>query len=972
MASIPPDDSTRILESPSVGAFSIHIPGVAWIVETGRLDLFVIRVAEKEFEGARRHFISIEAGQAVFGMSSGSSGFEFGLLASPTPGTRFHCSPLEDLRTSGSRFDGTDDSSTLLENWISSLTRASGKTLFPNDVVELSPGEVLEVTGQARPFVSAGGLLWVQQVRGSSRFLNHPATSPIIYGEFFPLSQLGWLHPEPGSQIRAIDVQEWKKTDLEWRGLQNFHRTVLERLSFEQRLLREQERKQLLTQSGSDSAAFRGALQSLAVPLLQPDEYPATSLDEGGRQPLIQVCDVIGKALGAKMAYPLELIHGRKLKDPIAAIAKASALRSRVVALKGKWWTDGNAPLVAFRDKDNSPVALLPAKAKGYELFDPADLRTTKVSATVALTLNGFAHTFYRPLPDEKLSASVLLSYGLRDSKRELSAILLLGIGSGLLSLSAPVATGILFNSIIPGAQRSELLLMAAFLFMSTWAATAFSLTRSLAILRLEGKLGSSLQAALWDRLLRLPVPFFRGFSSGDLAERSLGIEYIIRMLTGSALTTILSGLFSFFSFLLLFYYSWQLALVAGALTFVALSVSVITTYLQVRYQRALLKLRGKISGMLLGFVDSIAKLRVSGSEPRLFGVWAREFAAQKMLSIRARRVSNALAVFDSAFPVISLAVIFGFTVRLMGQPLLHSLSTGSFLAFMVAFIQFQTAALQLSTTIESVIGIVPLYERAAPIFAAQPEVRSVSKNPGVLTGWIEINHLDFHYPQATQTVLRDVSISVKPGQFVAIVGHSGSGKSTLLRLLLGFEKPDSGAIYFDGQHLAGLDIEAVRRQMGVVIQSARLVKDSIFGNIAGSAALTFDDAWEAARLAGLEGDIRQMPMGMHTLVSEGGGNLSGGQRQRLLIARAMAKKPRIFVFDEATSALDNVTQAKVARSLDAFQATRIVVAHRLSTIVNADRIFVLEKGVITQCGSYDQLLKEDGLFRDLATRQLT
>jgi NHLM bacteriocin system ABC transporter ATP-binding protein len=972
MASIAPDDSTRTLESPPSSAFSIHIPGVVWIVETGRIDLFVIRAAEREFEGARRPFTSMEAGQAVFGMSSGSSGYEFGILASPTPGTTFRCSPLEDLRTPGGWSDGTDDCSALLENWISSLTRASGKTLFPSDVVELSPCAVLEDTGQAKPFVSADGLLWVQHVRGSSRFLNHPATSPIIYGEFFPLSRPGWLQPEPGSQIRVLDAREWSKTDLEWQGLQNFHRAVLEWLSFEQGLLREQERKQLLNQSGSDSAAFRGALQSLAAPLLHPDDHPATSWDEGDRQPLIRVCDVIGKALGTRMVYPLESLRGHKLKDSIVAIAKASALRSRVVALKGKWWTDGNAPLVAFRDNDNSPVALLPAKGRGYELFDPSDLSTTKVSATLAITLNGFAHTFYRPLPDEKLSASALLSYGLRDSKRELLTILLLGIGSGLLSLVAPVATGILFNSIIPSAQRSQLLLMAGFLFMSTLAAAMFSLTRSLASLRLEGKLGSTLQAALWDRLLRLPVPFFRGFSSGDLAERSLGIEYIIRMLAGSALSTILSGLFSFFSFLLLFYYSWQLALVAGALTAVALSVSVITTYLQVGYQRALLKLRGKISGMLLGFVDSIAKLRVSGSEPRLFALWAREFAAQKMLSVKARRVSNALAVFDSAFPVISLAVIFSFTAGLMGQPLLHSLSTGSFLAFMVAFIQFQTATLQLSSTVESVIGIVPLYERAAPIFAAQPEVRSASKNPGVLTGWIEINHLNFHYPQATPTALRDVSISVKPGQFVAIVGHSGSGKSTLLRLLLGFEKPDSGLIYFDGQDLAGLDIEAVRRQMGVVIQSARLVQDSIFRNIAGSAALTFDDAWEAARFAGLEEDIRQMPMGMHTVVSEGGGNLSGGQRQRLLIARAMAKKPRIFVFDEATSALDNVTQAKVTRSLDAFQATRIVVAHRLSTVVNADRIFVLEKGVVAQCGSYAQLLKEEGLFRDLATRQLT
>jgi ABC-type bacteriocin/lantibiotic exporter with double-glycine peptidase domain len=246
-----------------------------------------------------------------------------------------------------------------------------------------------------------------------------------------------------------------------------------------------------------------------------------------------------------------------------------------------------------------------------------------------------------------------------------------------------------------------------------------------------------------------------------------------------------------------------------------------------------------------------------------------------------------------------------------------------------------------------------------------------VARQPGELAGSIEINHVNFRYQQDLPMVLRDVSLSVKPGQFAAFVGPSGSGKSTLLRLLLGFEKPESGAIYFDGQDLLGLDIEAVRRQMGVVIQNARLVSGSILNNIVGSAPLTMEDAWEAARQAGLDQDIRELPMGMHTLVSEGGANLSGGQRQRLLIARAMVKKPGIFLFDEATSALDNITQSTVSRSLEALQATRIVVAHRLSTIINADSIFVFEKGTVVQRGTYEELSNEEGLFRKLVQRQL-
>jgi ABC-type bacteriocin/lantibiotic exporter with double-glycine peptidase domain len=306
-----------------------------------------------------------------------------------------------------------------------------------------------------------------------------------------------------------------------------------------------------------------------------------------------------------------------------------------------------------------------------------------------------------------------------------------------------------------------------------------------------------------------------------------------------------------------------------------------------------------------------------------------------------------------------------------MGQPLLHTLTTGALLAFLAAFVQFEMATLRLSSAVESALSIVPIQERANPILETLPEVSDASKHPGELQGSIEVSHVSFRYRADGPLVLRDVSLAVRPGEFVAIVGPSGSGKSSLFRLLLGFEKPESGAIYYDGQDLSGLDVQAVRQQMGVVIQNARLASGSIFENIVGSAPIEIEDASEAARGAGLAEDINQMPMGMHTIVSEGGGNLSGGQRQRLLIARAIVRKPRIFLFDEATSALDNRTQAVVSRTLEGLQSTRIVIAHRLSTIVNANRIFVMDKGVLVQSGSYRELADQSGLFRVLVKRQL-
>jgi ABC-type bacteriocin/lantibiotic exporter with double-glycine peptidase domain len=328
------------------------------------------------------------------------------------------------------------------------------------------------------------------------------------------------------------------------------------------------------------------------------------------------------------------------------------------------------------------------------------------------------------------------------------------------------------------------------------------------------------------------------------------------------------------------------------------------------------------------------------------------------------------LVVFTSSFPLLSIAAIF-YVNSALGDSKFGSLTTGQFLAFYTAFFGFLNAGLELSSSVVSVLGIVPLFERAKPILATLPEVSSAKAYPGELTGAVEVSHVFFRYRQDLPLVLNDLSVKVRAGEFVALVGASGSGKSTLVRLLLGFEQPESGAIHFDGQDLAGLDLPAVRRQIGVVLQNGKLQTGDIFQNIIGALPLTIDDAWEAARQAGLDQDIQAMPMGMYTVLSEGGGGLSGGQRQRLMIARAIVAKPRMLLFDEATSALDNQTQAIVSRSLEALKATRIVIAHRLSTIVNADRIYVVDGGSVAEEGTYQVLLQKDGLFAKLAKRQL-
>jgi ATP-binding cassette subfamily C protein len=749
--------------------------------------------------------------------------------------------------------------------------------------------------------------------------------------------------------------------------LSAFHRAALAALVRERAESDLRERERLALAAGQEAAAAGVALRQLASPL-----GAASPPAEGGAEmdlasPLLRAADAVGRAMGIRICAP----RGPETEESVEAIARASGVRARRVALKGKWWREQSGPLLVFREEDNRPAAALPGWSGRYRLWDPVEDRTSRLDRKRATGLGSFAWIFYRPFPARKLSVWDLLVFGLRGAAADLTTILTMGIASGLLAMLLPIAIGVTFDSIIPGADRSSLLAVSVFLAVAAVASGLFEFTRNFAVLRLEGRMDAAMQAAVWDRLLGLPVPFFRDYTAGDLATRSLAVSQIREKLTGSTLESIFSGIFSAFSFLLMFYYSWRLGLLATGLTAMVFLVPIGVGILQVRKLRELWEVQGRISGLVLQFVSGIAKLHVTGKELRAFTVWAREFTRQKLQATAARRLSNSLAVFMAVFPILCSGLIFYCNSLLVEQGTV-SLTTGAFLAFHAAFFQFLAAALGLSSAAVSVLGIVPMFERARPILEALPESRAGKGEPGQLTGNIEVSHAFFRYRPDLPLVLRDLSIHARPGEFIALVGASGCGKSTLFRLLLGFEHLDSGAIHFDGHDLAGMNPQAVRRQMGVVLQQGQLQTGSMFENIAGARLLTIDDAWEAARLAGLDEDIRAMPMGMHTVVSEGGGGLSGGQRQRLMIARAIVARPRILLFDEATSALDNQTQAIVSRSLESLDATRIVIAHRLSTIVKADRIFVLEAGRVVESGTYADLMAQGGLFTKLAQRQLS
>lgn len=935
-----------------------------WWIRSGKADVFAVHVADGKPVGMRTHLLRLEEGQALFGFGEYEEGKGLELIAvgdSETSLLKLSLRRLSELDADSSYSEAIED---LIHTWITGLSLKLREQMPPKVCEEIKTGEEL-VVEDGKNLRPSTGILWVRHLEGASLFMGGEDISSLHEEGFFPLSDQAWLQTVGQVRLLAVNTQSLLLQDPSWDALERFHRFVLDSLVRSIEKENREERRRLALKEANEMAALESALSHISG-LLQPEKAQKYDVGEES-DPLLAVCKLVGMKAGIEVnPPPQEAMKTRRY--PLDIIARSSRFRIREVVLTEDWWRKDHGPLLGYMESDKRPVALLPTSPRSYELYDPASHSCIKVTADIAPSLSPKGYTFYRPFPEHFRKGWQLFTFGLRGCWGDLGIIILMALIVAIVGLLTPIATGIIYSKIIPQSARNQLAQITIILITCAVTTSMFEVTKAVAILRLESKMDASMQSGVMDRLLTLPVPFFRDYTTGDLADRTLGINAMRLILSGVTTQAMLSGIFSSFNFFLLFWYDWHLALVATVVIFIGITCTSILGYLHVRYQRQLSGMQGKISGLVLQFITGIAKLRISGTEDRAFEIWAKEFTEQKRISLRIGLVGNILATFNAAFPTLALMAIFAWVGIMEVNKII---SAGNFAAFNSAYTSFQNAVLQMSLALMATLNILPLYERVKPILETLPEVHGVKASPGELSGDIEVNHVFFRYSPNGPLILNDVSLSIRPGQFVALVGGSGSGKSTLFRLLLGFETPESGTIYYDDQDLSTLDITDVRRQIGVVLQNGRVMGGDIFKNIVGSLNLTLQDAWEAARMSGLEEDIKQMPMGMHTVVSAGGGTLSGGQRQRLLIARAIVHRPRILFFDEATSALDNQTQAVVSESLEKLQATRVVIAHRLSTIINADLIYVLERGRIVQSGTYDELIRKKGPFAELAKRQI-
>ena len=689
---------------------------------------------------------------------------------------------------------------------------------------------------------------------------------------------------------------------------------------------------------------------------------------------LYSTCQLIGDHTGFKFEEPKHIeTNESSANNLLYAIAKSSKIRVRKIILRDVWWKEENGHLLAFLKPNNEPVALIQKTSDSYLIKNLHAGTESVVNQEIAEKLEPIGYMFFSGFNVKMNSMKKVLNFAMNGVKKDAKLLILTSFAGSLIGLLIPILSGIIFDDVIPTADRSIHFEVFSIMIIIGLVSAGLQLVQGVLQMRVESKSSINLQAGVMDYILRLPVTFYKKYTAGDLTNRVLSINSIRQILSNTLMTAVLSGAFSFVNLLLLFYYDSSLAWVGVGLAVIAVIFMITIGCLKLKYDREVSKYQGDIQGFLFEFLSGISKIRITGGEKRVFALWAEKFSKLKSLGFSSGSYQNFVEVFNSSYPLFTSIFFFSFIYYtvLNADKATSMMTVGAFMAFITAFNKFLSDSLRLSMAFITSLNVIPLYERVKPILEEETESIEHSVDPGELAGEIEMNSVSFRYNENQPLILKNITFKIKPGEMVAFVGASGSGKSTIMRLLLGFEHPEMGSIFYDGNTFDTMNKELVRRQIGVVLQNGALMSGSIYQNIVGNSELTLVNAWDAARMAGMEEDIKTMPMEMHTFISEGAGTFSGGQRQRLMIARAIVHKPRLLYMDEATSALDNRTQNIVAESLDKLQATRIVIAHRLSTIKNADRIFVLDKGEITESGTYDELMQLDGLFTQLAKRQI-
>ena len=640
-------------------------------------------------------------------------------------------------------------------------------------------------------------------------------------------------------------------------------------------------------------------------------------------------------------------------------------IMERVIRLTPGWYKDCFGPIMAFDRESKNPVAILPDELRGYCFTDLKTGSRTRINAANEGLFEEDGYCFYAPLPLKELRINDLLLY-LKDCIRpsDIIGIVIISFIVTRFGILTTKLSKLLTGPVLESKSVTILISLMIFMICTNISSRFISVISSQVTSRVRIKTSLFVEAAVMMRVMSLPAKFFRQYSSGELSARASSVNQLCDMLVTGLFSGTINSLMSLMYIGQIFNYAPRLVIPSLIIIVLTVSVSLLSTYLQMNVSRRMMKLSAEESGLSYALLSGIQKIKVAGVEKRVFAKWAKAYAAHARQAYDPPMILKINSVLNTAISLLG-------TIQLYYLAVESGLDQSSYFAFNAAYGMTTGAFFSLASIFQSVAQIKPILEMAEPILKEVPENAQGKEVVTRISGNIEMSHVSFRYEENMPYIVDDLSLKIKAGEYIALVGKTGCGKSTLIRLLLGFEMPEKGAIYYDSKDIKKLDLRSLRRKIGIVTQNGDLFNGDIFSNITICAPeLTLEEAWAAAETAGIAEDIRRMPMGMNTIISEGSRSISGGQKQRLMIARAIAPKPRILIFDEATSALDNLTQKKIADALDELNCTRIVIAHRLSTIKHCDRILVLDEGRIKEEGTYDELIELNGIFAQLVERQ--
>ena len=776
-----------------------------------------------------------------------------------------------------------------------------------------------------------------------------------------------------GTEVEALPFP-----DPDYKAvLAEAQKLVVEKLELEE----EKNDERSIRQQKLSDEAFSLALENISSVVTK--EKRKNLIFDSDDTPLVKAFKMLAQKMGG---MKVRAVPGREYeanKTGLQKLAKDNTIRVREVVLRDRWYKEDNGHLLAFYKSDGEisltsetqenlhPVALIKnLERSGYIMYDPVDGSETPVTKKNVKQIHPMACMIYRAMNEDKITLKSVCKFVFMDIKADIARFVIIGLVCTLIGLITPLITRNFIDYVIPEAAKSQAIQICILVFFCNISSMIGSLAKYFASIRMETKADSDLEAAVMDRLLKLPVDFFKDYSSGDLAARTMTLTTIRKQIFGIVLSVFMNFIFSFVYLIQCFRFCGYFAKWGILFCIFPILVSCIICFVTYKSEKILVESQGKIQGMLLQFLNGVEKISNSHSEKRVFAQWSSEYIRQTKIVYKLGLIGIVSSLISTVYPTLVSILFYYLYGRGMRMQAIAGLTTGTFMAFLNAYSSFQGAFLGVAGSLLQIRNVLPLSKRIQPILDAKPEVEKNMPPVDKLSGDIEISHLNFRYSEGAPLVLKDVNMSIKAGEFVAVVGTSGAGKSTLMRMLLGFEKPESGSVFFDNQDISAVDIGSLRRQLGVVLQNDTVLQGTILQNIIGSSGLKEADAWEAAKKVSFDKDIEEMPMGMFTMIPSGGHTLSGGQLQRLIIARAIIRNPAVLIFDEATSALDNLTQQVVRKSLDQLKVTRVIIAHRLSTIINADKIYVMKDGEVVESGSYSQLMAQDGYFAQLARRQ--